>query len=241
MAFDYFHNDFGDKFPQLSPEGLVSGYYQNSISPNRFCNQFRRGPATAGTESFAIQDIRSPYLNINRQRTRGYDLAINSSHAFGFGTLTHETHASYTLSDTWQLFDSASLDGRRSSERAGSIGRPKLSATTQLGFRRGDWSAHWVISYVGATEEPEISKRFSYLGYADAQRDIRADARIYHSAALTYRQSDWSVTVGVRNLFNREPDTVSAGVVGVYGNVPVNATQYDLYGRTVFARATYRF
>lgn len=241
IAIDYFDYDIRDEIAQLSPASIVSGCYHSSVYPNRFCNQFRRGPATAGTESFAIQDIRSPYLNINRQRTRGYDLAINTSHAFGFGTLTHETHASYTLSDTLQLFDSASLDGRRSSERAGSIGRPKLSATTQLGFRRGDWSAHWVISYVGATEEPEVSKRFRYLGHAGAQRDIRADARIYHSAGLTYRQSDWSVTVGVRNLFNREPDTVSAGIVGVYGNIPVNATQYDLLGRTVFARATYRF
>ncbi|WP_163071688.1 hypothetical protein, partial [Acinetobacter baumannii] len=73
------------------------------------------------------------------------------------------------------------------------------------------------ISYVGATEHPELPARFNYLGYANAQRDIRADARIYHTAALTYRQSDWAVTVGVRNLFNREPDTISGDVQAVYG------------------------
>lgn len=241
IAIDYFDYDIRDEIAQLTAASIVRGCYDSAVHPNRFCSQFTRGPRTNDAQAFAISDIRSPYLNINRQRTRGYDLAINTNHTFGFGTLTHETRATYTLSDSVQLFDSASQDGRRSNELAGAIGRPKVSATTQLQFQRGDWSAQWLISYVGATEHPELPARFNYLGYANAQRDIRADARIYHTAALTYRQSDWAVTVGVRNLFNREPDTISGDVQAVYGNVPVDATQYDLLSRSVFARATYRF
>lgn len=241
IAVDYFDYDIRDEIAQLSAGSIVRRCYDSSVSPNRFCDQFTRSPNTNDAQAFAITEIKSPYLNINRQRTRGYDLAINTSHTFGFGTFTHETRATYTLSDSVQLFDNASQDGVRSSELVGSIGRPKLSATTQVGIHRGDWSAYWLARYVGATEHPELPAVFEYLGHTDARRDIRADARIYHTASLTYRQSDWSVTVGVRNLFNREPDTVSSGVVNAYGNVPVNASQYDLLGRSVFARATYRF
>jgi iron complex outermembrane receptor protein len=241
IAFDYFDYDIRDEIAQLSAGSIVGGCYDSVVYPNRFCSQFTRGPRTDDAQAFVIGEIQSPYLNINRQRTRGYDLAINTSHSFGFGTFTHETRATYTLSDRVELFDSAGAEGRRSSQLVGSIGRPKLSASTQLGFKRGDWSAQWLNNYVGATENPDLSARFSNLGYADAQRDIRADARIYHTAAVTYRQTDWSLTVGVRNLFNREPDTISGGVEAVYGNVPVDATQYDLLGRSVFARATYRF
>lgn len=65
--------------------------------------------------------------------------------------------------------------------------------------------------------------------------------RLYHSASVRYEQPNWSLVVGVRNLFDKDPPTVSTGVATRYGNVPAFATQYDLYGRSAFANFNYQF
>ena len=52
---------------------------------------------------------------------------------------------------------------------------------------------------------------------------------------------DWSLMVGVRNLFDKAPDLISNTAGTRYGNTPLYASQYDWYGRTFFARVSYKF
>ena len=68
-----------------------------------------------------------------------------------------------------------------------------------------------------------------------------ADDRLYHSISVFYEQPKWSVLVGITNLLDDEPPTVSTGAATRRGNVALNATQYDYRGRTAFARLNYRF
>ncbi|MCF7750208.1 TonB-dependent receptor [Bacillus subtilis subsp. subtilis] len=241
VALDYFDYDIRDEIALLSAGNVVGGCYAGRVFPNRFCDDVTRGPATDGVDSHAITAIHTRYLNINRNRVRGYDISISASHDLSVGSVGLETRATYTISSQEQLFDTAASEGRTINELVGSIGRPKLTATTDVSFQRGDWEAVWSASYVGSTENLEISPSFTYFGYEDAWRDIVADARWYHSASVTYNQSDWSVTLGLANVFNTAPPSVSSGVAQRYGTVPVDATQYNYLGRSGFVRATYRF
>lgn len=106
---------------------------------------------------------------------------------------------------------------------------------------RGDWSYMWRVDYVHATKNQDISERFTYQGWENAWRDIYADRRFYHTASVRYERPDWSVLVGVRNLFDKDPPLISNGVGTRYGNIPAFATQYDWYGRSPYVRLQYKF
>ena len=86
------------------------------------------------------------------------------------------------------------------------------------------------------------SGSYTYQGWADAVVDTRADSRLYHSVSVNYDQPKWSLLVGVRNIFDAKPDTISAAAgYNRYGNVPVSVTQYDFLGRSLYARLNYKF
>ena len=61
--------------------------------------------------------------------------------------------------------------------------------------------------------------------------------------SVGYDAGKWGVTFGIRNLFDKSPDLVSTGVDpnGRVGNTPIDASQYDWFGRTFFLRGNYNF
>ena len=200
-----------------------------------------RNPSTDPNEPFRITEVHAQYININKQRTRGWDLTANWEHEFGFGKFTVDSQVTYTLEDVMQLFDSAEASGLSNSDQLGFIGRPDLVANLGLTFKRGDWSFNWLTSYIAETKNKDLKEQFTYLGRPDSYRDITADARYYHTASMTYDQSDWQILVGVANVFDAKPPSISTGAGTRYGNVPAFATQYDYYGRTPFVRLKYKF
>lgn len=241
VAIDYFDYEVNDQIASLDASDIVSGCYGAATFPNKFCDLMSRNPSTDPNEAFRITEVHAQYININKQRTRGWDLTANWEHEFGFGKFALDTQVTYTLEDVMQLFDSAEASGLSDSDQLGFIGRPDLVANLGLTFKRGDWSFNWLTSYIGETKNKDLSEKFTYLGRPDSYRDITADARFYHTASMTYDQSDWQILVGVANVFDAKPASISTGAGTRYGNVPAFATQYDYYGRTPFVRLKYKF
>jgi iron complex outermembrane receptor protein len=69
--------------------------------------------------------------------------------------------------------------------------------------------------------------------------NIRMGGQVRHSVSASYNYADKiNVTLGVRNLTDRTPPSVSGtiGTENLAGNTPLGATQYDWFGRTYFAR-----
>jgi iron complex outermembrane receptor protein len=97
------------------------------------------------------------------------------------------------------------------------------------------------MNYVDETKSLTLSPSFTYFGWTNAQRDIVAEDRLYHTVSVRYNQPKWSVLFGVQNLLDTDPPTVSTGVATRYGNVPAFATQYDLLGRSFFTRLDFKF
>lgn len=241
VALDYFDYEVRDQIGQLSSAAILGGCYGSQIYPNAFCDLFDRNGADHPTDPFKIEEVRNQYININRQKTRGYDLIVNYDSDFSFGKFALETQLTYTLEDITELFDSAEESGFASSDLVGDIGRPKLVGNMDMRLERGDWTYYWGIEYIHGTKNPRIDPTYTYQGWQNAWRDIRADRRFYHSASVRYDMADWSILVGVRNLFDKTPPLISNGVDTRYGNIPAFATQYDLYGRTGFVRVQYKF
>jgi len=58
--------------------------------------------------------------------------------------------------------------------------------------------------------------------------------------SATYLQDQWSITVGVNNLFDEDPPLINVGE-GPNRNNAVSSTGYDFFGQTIFATASFAF
>lgn len=241
VALDYFDYDVHGEITQLDAYDIAFGCYGSAVYPNSFCTQLNRNSPTDPAHPNMITDIHSVYVNINRERTRGYDLQVDYSNDFSFGKVLAGAQVTYTMEDTYQLFDSASASGFTTSDQIGYVGRPKTVGISNLSLKRGDWTYNWQGQYVSTTSNKDLKNVFTYQGYQGAVRDIKAGWRFYHSVSVAYDKGNWGAMLGVRNLFDKAPDLLSPSAGSVYGNTPINASQYDWYGRTFFARLNYKF
>lgn len=240
VALDYFDITVRDQITQLGAASILGGCYGSPVFPNNFCTQFNRNKGS-GNPPFMITDVHATYVNVNKQKVRGYDLLTRFDKDLSFGKLEAEAQFTYTVEDFYLLFDDIASGGAVRSNNVGYIGNPKLVGNTRVGLKNGDFTYTWGMDYVHSTKNLDISDTFTYLGFAGAKRDITAEARLYHNVSVRWDQPKYSILIGIRNLLDKDPPQVSTNVATRYGNVPAFATQYDLYGRSLFARFNYKF
>ncbi|MEO8778158.1 MAG: TonB-dependent receptor [Rhodanobacter sp.] len=241
VALDYFDYNIEGEIASLGASDILFGCYGSTVYPNDFCKQLSRNSPTAPAQANMITEVRQVYININRERTRGYDLQLDYSNDFSFGKVTADLQVTYTMSDVQQLFDSAAASGLSTSELVGYIGRPKTVGVADISLKRGDWTYAWRGNYVSTTKELDLSNTFTYQGYKGATRDIKAGWQLRSDFSVAYNPNNWGIMLGVRNVFDTEPNLISASAGTVIGNTPLYASQYDWYGRTFFARVNYKF
>lgn len=246
MALDYFDYKIRGEITTLSASTILAGCYNSAVYPNNFCGLFTRNPPNAATNANVITNVYATFININRERDRGYDLQFNWSNDFSFGKLSADAEVTYTLSDVTQLFSTAAASGFTNTNRIKNFGSPEVVGLAHVSWNRGDWTVTWQGEYTGATAAYDISNPQSYFGVTDATivRDLPAQFR--HSLSVGYDTGKWGVTAGVRNIFDAKPPQISNGACGSYcsgliGNTEIDASQYDWYGRTFFVRAKYSF
>jgi iron complex outermembrane receptor protein len=241
VALDYFNYEVRDQITNLSASSILNGCYGSQVYPNSFCSMLKRNPSTDPTAPNKIEEVYATYVNINKQKVRGYDLLARFEKDYSFGKLEVEGQVTYTMEDFEELFSSSSASGFSNSDHNGEIGRPKLVGNLRTLLKRGDWNYTWYMNYVDASKSLTLSPTYTYSGWTGAQRDIIAESRLYHTVSVRYNQPKWSVLFGIQNLFDSKPPSVSSGVASVYGNVPAFATQYDLLGRSFFTRVDFKF
>ena len=242
LAVDYFEIEVKDQVAQLSGGAILGGCYGAPVFPNAFCDLFNRFPGDAATNALAVDTVRASYLNVDRQTTKGIDASVRYDHDFTFGSLIFESNATWVFEDIQQLFDPSLASGFDSNDLNTLVGRPKMVANGRLAFSQGDFTYTWGTNYIRRTSnEPNVNTEFTYFGFPRAQRDVVAERRFLHSFSVFYNQANWSALLGIDNVFDVKPPTLSTGAATRRGNIALNATQYPLRGRTVFARLNYRF
>lgn len=241
VALDYFDYDIKGEIGTLDAIDITTGCYGSQVFPNSFCDLFHRNPADAAGNPNMITDVHATFININKQRQRGYDLQANYNQDFSFGTIRADAQVTYTIEDVTQLFSTAEASGFENSNRIGYISNPQWTALLHASYKRGDWTVSWQGQFFSSTRNRDLADTVTYQGYPKAVRDIRADWQVLHSMSVAYDRDKWGLTFGVRNLLDTEPDLISTGAGTRYGNTPAFATQYDWFGRTFFARASYKF
>jgi iron complex outermembrane receptor protein len=188
--------------------------WPNCVDPGRPGSQWR---IERGAEGDVTRVFRG-YSNLGRLETEGYDLEA----LWGFSLAPlgdFRLHAEYSRMRKWEQ----SVAGG-----SGFIGGPTLQAPDKrirlgLSWGRGDWDAHLQGRHIGALSDTWGNRRLASWTVWDLQGSW---------------ESPWRgrVTVGVRNLTDRDPPTDTQ-----LGHPYFLHVLHDPYGRMPYLAYTQRF
>jgi iron complex outermembrane receptor protein len=228
VALDYFEIEVEDEVATLGAAQIVYGCYNSASFPtDPLCTLFTRSPINL------IDEVYNSFLNINSQVNRGIDLTVRYGHDFSFGNFTTQAQFTYQLEDETSLFSGTTTDPN------GSSGDPMFVGSIDFSLERGDWTAFWRAQLIGETDDSNFSSGGTLL----TRYDIEGEFTTYHSASLSREFDNFSLLLGVANIFDQEPPSVTTLGAATQSAVGPSllASQYDYIGRRAFLRVTADF
>jgi iron complex outermembrane receptor protein len=241
LAVDYFDIKVKNEITTLGAGNIIAGCYGSQhFSSEPLCNLITRQPASA-PDAFNITKVVDTYINIASQRNRGVDVTAQLTHNLGgLGRL------SLLAQMTWQLEDTQNLFGGNETELNGLVGDPRWVGNFNLTWAKGPWTLLYGLDVVGSGDNR--NNLIASLGNRSCRTSIfrtgtycpvaSVPSVAYHAVSITRDIGDkYRFTVGVANLFDKDPprvSTVQNGGISTIGQVPVFGSQYDYLGRRAF-------
>jgi len=244
IAIDYYEVEIQDQITSLSGAQIVGGCYATTTFPNDFCDLFERDSATSLTP-FQLDNIQALTLNVDSQQQRGIDLEVRYEEDFNFGTLTVETSMNWALERYINVFGSDFVSGVEDNDFNGTIGYPSVVGDANIRLDRGDWTYSWFTNFVGRQDNnrnfnDDLNEPAAYFGL-EGQYKVFTEAQFEHGASVRWTGDTWTITGGIRNIFDEAPPQVSDIIQTSAGNTPLSATAYDYRGRRAFVSVSKTF
>ena len=227
VAVDWWRIKVANQVAQIGAGNLLQLCYDDP--------QFRTGGAYCAYSARDINDnltVLDYYVNIATQIAEGVDYNVRYTHEIGVGELTVDLRATrYSRQDS-KLLPSDPLDRYN-----GTLTYPKWVGDADVRYKWKDLTFYYGLSYVGAMDSN------AYLGVDPAvdPYDFAVDTYITHNASVKYESpNQWTVLVGVRNLTDEAPKTISAAAYDRVGN-SLLYSGYDYYGARAFVTLSKTF
>ncbi len=233
FSVDYYEIEVNNGVSRVGYSYILSQCYESAPSDfnadNGYCALVERDGAT---NQLTVNDS---YVNIATDILKGFDYNIRYSRDIGPTQAVFNLYLTQYTNRTSTLFPD---DPVRNT--VGIVNRPEFAGTFDASVYWDDWNFRYGVDWTSSTDYDEYYlKYFGYdltsLGYQP-----NTDDYFLHHASLQYRADDWAITAGVRNLFNEDPPTISAGITNRVGNAPLYSG-YDYIGRTAFINLTRSF
>jgi outer membrane receptor protein involved in Fe transport len=220
LAVDFFELRVDDGVAQAG-YGYVLGQCYNDPDfalDENYCGLVTRDP---GSRALTVTD---GFVNLATDVVRGFEYQGRYEVDVGTGTLRLNLAATQLRKQGNRLFSDQPLDFRQ-----GTIEYPKWTGQLLGTFTQGLWQFNYGVDVVGKQDSTE------YVGEdpSDTIYDFSVGTYVTHFGSVRYRAKGWDVTAGVRNLFNKEPPTISAFAYNRAGNAPLYSA-YDYVGRRGF-------
>lgn len=181
------------------------------------------------TASGAINQISGLLQNIGAIDTDGIDVTFNwQSPETGLGTFRFSLNQTFLLNytETVPATDGSTKIDREGTEK-GSPDQafPKYKATAIIDWANGDFSGSLTNRYIKSVEETQATNKLNNRLYTDLQV----------SWFPTYLDGKVGLTLGVNNLFDKDPPACYSCGLNNY-----DPTTYDAPGQFGYARLTYK-
>ena len=226
LAADYFRTEVSNGVSRAGAVNILSFCYEDPEfkAGGGFCNFLSRDP-----NSFALT-VNNNFVNLATDIVRGIDFNVRYQVPVGTGTLRLGVEATRFFEQSNKLFDDEELV-----DANGTIATPRWSAVLDANYNVGKFDFHWGVDWIGKTSSYKIEE-------VDPDTDpffFETPHYFLHNASVRYNSGPFGITVGVRNLFDKNPPQVSSG--GVLFNRVANAplfSGYDYVGRTFFVNVS---
>lgn len=212
-----------------------------------------------------ISEVQAGFLNRDSEIAAGLDLNILHTFSFTLGDRFIDAGIDITANKVKErslLYVNDENENDRE-DYVGEPGYPEYYIYSRFFADLGDWRLSWQTTFmddVAQDEEDELDdwgnawglenedgqniKSHTCLGedYGDTDcRDIGfINNYVVHNMSLYYRQDNWNLGIGVRNVFDKEPPMVDGTEIQSKSNVPLGYG-YNINGRSYFMNVLYRF
>ena len=232
FSFDHYNIAINGGIQQVGASGILTLCYNDpNFNPSGgYCRFVHRD---ASNNALTITDS---YINVATNLTRGNDYNFEYNNTVGIGKLRVGLEATQYLMQAQKLFPTDPY-----TDFNGTIAVPKWSGVLDLNYTVKNWSAHWSTEWVGKTNS------YGYQGEDAGTSKLLLKTADYflHSLSVSYEEpvSKWKATIGVRNLLDRNPPSVSSAGPGTYNRVgnSVLYSGYDYIGRSIFGSISKTF
>lgn len=242
IGITYFDIEVNNTVEELDPVTIMTRCYNdedNLASP--FCSRITR--AGVNPENNTIGRVDASFVNLGLVTSTGYDINVRYIDDFQVGGNFVDLQATLTATNydeqLEQIDDQAPVD-----DLVGEAGSPEWSWIGRVDLNSGNWGVTYRARYIDGFELDEedviqstnLSRRDpcrTLGGPTDCFDKHFGSSKVYHDLSATYQADGWAVSLGIKNLFDKEPPLIKQGSGPSRFNYVVQST-YDLYGRRAF-------
>ena len=186
----------------------------------------------------ALTGVDSISSNENIFDTAGLDIELAYATDIGPGTLSAGVVWNHLL-----RWDEIGIESGDIDDNLGEILTPENRATARLSYDLGDWQVFWRTRYWGSSKDsntPELQDEngcFCANGLLPEINEV--GSYVYNDVSISYLQDNYSVRVGVNNVFDKQPPMLPQFTQ--YGNTGTNTVTeaYDTVGAAWYIAFNY--
>jgi iron complex outermembrane receptor protein len=255
FTVDYIDIEVRNQITQLGAANILSGcYLSDSFPDDPLCTLFTRAPAGSQNE-FNILTVRDAFVNIDTQRNKSLDFTTRFRQDLGrLGSLSLLGQLTYQLKDKFTLFQGTTANDN------GEVGDPKWVGDLNVTWNKAPFTITYGLQIISKTQDLDDLRQVggNQLTAANCLATNSAFALrggpycpvyklpsvAYHSfSAEVQATKDFSLLVGVANLFDKKPPLVSTvgTPITAFAQVPLLGSYYDYQGRRFFVSANVKF
>lgn len=252
-AVSYYDISIEDSVEEPTFAQIVGNCYFDSANfPNQtspFCDLITR--SGGNPQSNFIENVDLTFFNIGEITAKGFD--VNTE--FQFTPMTFRgSDVDFGFTTAWaiqteQVRQEDALDPATRDDNLDEVGTPKLRVNLGTVTRWENIAFNTSHRFIGAQDGEDLDKlgagqQFNanpFIPSGPISREVNfVDSQWIHDASFTYSQDTWSASVGVQNVFDKEPPLIDRDF-GFQRNNAVTSSGYDLIGRRFFVNATKSF
>jgi iron complex outermembrane receptor protein len=228
FSIDYYDIKIENAVDRAGYSYILSNCYNDpkfGTSASQYCRLVTRN---ASNGALTVDDS---YINIASQETRGLDFILAYKRKFGAVELLVDAIASRYLSQKYQQFV-----GQDYTEYNGTLRFPKWTGEIDTRLKYDKFTFGYYLSFVSEMDSN------SYLGLDGATTPYNFTTPNYftHGVSLKGKFKKFDATIGVSNLLDTAPPSISEGYYSRLGNAMLYSG-YDLFGRRVYADIKAKF
>ena len=231
MGATAFDIEVEDSISLLGTQFVINDcYVENPGNTSGFCRFVKRD-----SDNF-IEQVDSSFVNINTLISTGidYNLFFQKDFVVNDRTLgfTFDGRMTRILSSRF-VFEDADIDD------ASTPISPEWEGTFLASASYNDFTLNWRANYIGpANYEPEpfdTTNTACDTLIVACRPFVKTTTYWTHTASVSWRPRDWTVTVGLVNVFDERPPLIDNGAPrNQINNLQIGAS-YDVIGRRAFA------